>query len=578
MADSPPPSSAGKVNGQIEIRDVRHITEVLERLEYQPHSLSLKFNDVSDISYPTHIERMDAGENLLYLSLCDAPGLEDASLASCLLTLIAETDSTLVSFGELRVQRATHLAQGLTLEVSLPTVLHTGSKRKDARISLTSAMKVQARIVCFTDQEPLIATLGNISHGGCMLDMPLSRCGSLKGNMDLPSVSLHFPNGEQFKTQASIRYIKPAARSHHASIGLAFTGLDQQGIQQLSHVINETDREVAWRKGEGMQLAGPSTLYAEDRTQRRRHQSRAISVSAPMVEDLKGIVRTQHLFLLALQQQAPLPNKQLAESADTLMQLLQHNRQQLFYALGCLSDEPAWVQHSLAVACRLCDLMLVEPEHAPRAREATIAALVHDMGKAMLVSAELPSLEGTLESGQLERLRQHVPVLIEALEHGGLVTSEMQAEIISGINERLDGTGYPQGLDRHGMTPLSRMASVIDTIDAMTRPRGDRRASTAMEAYQLLYRQPERFDRHWVVRYIQRHGFYPIASLIRFSQGYLAWVIHLDESGQPSRIRVVKNTSQDGAVLNEVLNRVDFAQLGRLEGLVCPDAYGLAPY
>ncbi|ARS52973.1 hypothetical protein [Kushneria konosiri] len=122
------------------------------------------------------------------------------------------------------------------------------------------------------------------------------------------------------------------------------------------------------------------------------------------------------------------------------------------------------------------------------------------------------------------------------------------------------------------------MAAVIDTVDAMTRTRGDRPGKTAVEAYRYLYQKPECFDKHWVTRYVQRHGFYPIGSLVKFSNGYLAWVMELDDSGQPQRVRVVRHLGRGEQNLNDILSRVDFPQLGTLEALVRPESFGLTPF
>ncbi|MCM2973122.1 HD domain-containing phosphohydrolase [Larsenimonas suaedae] len=495
------------------------------------------------------------------------------------LILIAESAQQVVRFSGLCIQRTRHVEDGRVLETGLPEALNTDSKRQSARIPLTSGMKVPLELMCLEGQAAIRGRLGDISNGGCMMELPLSRCDPLRVGMTV-SLSMVFPSEERFEGAAEIRYIRPLAASHHARVGLAFLNLAQAQVQQLMHILSETEREVAWRNGEAMQFAGASALYVSTaaRKGQRRTRGRPVEVRSPMVDDLRDIVRTQHLYLLALQQKTPLPERALAKSADRLIQLLKHNRQQVFYALGCLSDEPQWVQHSLCVSCRLCDLMLAEPEHASRARSAMLAALVHDMGKAMMIGPEFPTLDGEFEADRRHRFRQHVPVLLEALKTTAQIEKAMCLEIIQGINERLDGSGYPDGLEAEALTPLSKMAAVIDVIDAMMRPRGDRRASTAMEAYRFVYQRPEQFERHWVTRYVQRHGFYPIGSLVRFSRGYLAWVMRLDQSGQPTRVRVVRDLRQQDVVLNLVLERVDFAQLGELESLVSPEPYKLTAY
>ncbi|MFD2438227.1 HD-GYP domain-containing protein [Modicisalibacter luteus] len=313
-------------------------------------------------------------------------------------------------------------------------------------------------------------------------------------------------------------------------------------------------------------------------SRRQAQRQRDLAESTPMVRAIREVARQLHIALLALKNSQPISSEAILGCADTLLHLLEQQRQQFFYALACLGSEPQWVQHSINVAGKLGDLMLAEPDLASQARAAVVAALLHDMGKAMLLSESLHSLEGKLNDEQRERLRDHVEVLLDRLAPLDWIDEAMRHDIIGCINERLDGSGYPHGYHADSLSDVARMAAVVDVLDAMMRPRGDRPAKTAIEAYRYLYNRPERFDKGWVTRYVQRHGFYPIGSLVRYSHGYLAWVMELDGVGQPSRVRVVRNTSRSELAMNHILTRVDFGQLGQLDKLVRPESYQLTPF
>ncbi|MCP1328097.1 metal-dependent phosphohydrolase, partial [Halomonas sp. 707D4] len=103
----------------------------------------------------------------------------------------------------------------------------------------------------------------------------------------------------------------------------------------------------------------------------------------------------------------------------------------------------------------------------------------------------------------------------------------------------------------------------------------DRPPLDAVAAYRYLYNRPTRFDQHWVTRYVQRHGFYPLGSLVEFSHGYLAWVLGVDERGQPDRVRVVRNLRRRDVFYDDEIGRVDFDQLGRLTGPAQPHRHDL---
>ncbi|GHC26296.1 hypothetical protein GCM10010082_19310 [Kushneria pakistanensis] len=571
LAPEPPP--------QIEIRDAEHIAGVMEALSYHTHALSISPSDSSAV-YPVTLHRVDHRERILSLSLLDAQSLNAAELVDQALTLNAEGDTETLRLEAMMALEVVRNNDLLEIRCLLPQVLYTTAKRNSTRVPLLEGMQVKAAITLYENQPPIIGRLRNLSIGGALLEVPLAASAPLKIDEFIARLELSFPNEEMFTSMGQIRHINPAGRSHFAAIGVIFINTDRAHEQRLMYLVNETERETAYRTGEGGRMSFPSPLYTSQQPGYKRNakRQRQKSDQAPMVGALLEVARQLHIFLLALQNQRPLPANCVLDSADILLRLLNKQRQNLFYALHCLHQQPTWVQHSLNVAVRLGDLIEAEPEHARHARDAVAAALVHDMGKMMLVDDTLPSIEGRLDTRQRDRLRSHVPVLMEALDGVDWLAPAMHHDVIQCINERLDGSGYPHGLKGDSLTPIARMAAVVDTVDAMMRTRGDRPGKTAIEAYRYLYHRPESFDKHWVTRYVQRHGFYPIGSLVKFSYGFLAWVMELDDSGQPRRVRVVRNLKREERTMNDILSRVDFAQLGTLEGLMRPAGFGLTPW
>ncbi|PRY64476.1 HD-GYP domain-containing protein (c-di-GMP phosphodiesterase class II) [Vreelandella songnenensis] len=559
------------------VDDARHITDVLINLDDRCDALTVSLHDQTPhapFDYPVHLDRLDPAAGELSLVVTDAGSLDAPTLGDQRLTLRAENDQTL-RFESIRVLEAERYGDALQLRCAFPRRLLAAARRQSARITLRKDMPVSAAITRYVDQPPMAATLRDISSGGCLLSLPLAECAALSETQALPEVTLTFPSGERFSIDASVRHITPVPRSDQAAVGLAFDRIDRPHQRQLAHLVSSTEREIAWRSGEGSRLAAPTPLYTSADRPRRKAAKRRPTRTASGLKTLRDIARHQHLFLLALQNGRPLPVERLERSANQLIKLLGKGRQTFFYDLACLSDEPQWMQHSLNVAGRLADLMLAEPALAADTHRAVRAALVHDLGKAMLIDEALPSLESEMSDAQRTRLRGHVGELLTALERANYPIDALEREIISDINERLDGSGYPRGVTGEALSPVARLAAVIDVIDAMTRARGDRPALNAVKAYRYLYNRPARFDRHWVTRYVQRHGFYPLGSLVRFSHGYLAWVVALDERGQPCRVRVVRNTRREGIFYDDEIGRVDFDQLGRLVESVQPEHYGL---
>ena len=107
--------------------------------------------------------------------------------------------------------------------------------------------------------------------------------------------------------------------------------------------------------------------------------------------------------------------------------------------------------------------------------------LLHDVGKVCIPQAVL-NKPGILVGAELEVMRSHVGKTVEYLE----VCPNMPKGITiiaSQHHERLDGTGYPNGLSGNHLGDLARMVSIIDVFSALT----DRRTyKVAMPAEQAL--------------------------------------------------------------------------------------------
>ena len=101
------------------------------------------------------------------------------------------------------------------------------------------------------------------------------------------------------------------------------------------------------------------------------------------------------------------------------------------------------------------------------------AALLHDIGK-IIVPTEILSKPGRLSEIEMELVRQH------AAAGAGAVTDidfeDAIAEMIRQHHERLDGSGYPQGLRGDEILPEARILAVADVVEAMVSHRPYRAA------------------------------------------------------------------------------------------------------
>jgi HD-GYP domain-containing protein (c-di-GMP phosphodiesterase class II) len=115
-------------------------------------------------------------------------------------------------------------------------------------------------------------------------------------------------------------------------------------------------------------------------------------------------------------------------------------------------------------------------------RRIECAARVHDVGK-IIVSPEILEKPGRLSRYEHAEVQRHAVFgarLVASLEDPELTA------IVRHHHERIDGSGYPDGL-RDAEIPLgARVVAVADTFDALTSARPYREAFTPGAAIELL--------------------------------------------------------------------------------------------
>lgn len=102
----------------------------------------------------------------------------------------------------------------------------------------------------------------------------------------------------------------------------------------------------------------------------------------------------------------------------------------------------------------------------------TRAALVHDVGKAKIPISILKK-PGRLEPYELSIVRTHPRLGHEMLKHAG-VSDPAMLEVVVGHHERLDGSGYPDGLKGDQIGDFVRLVAVCDVYAALVAPRPPR--------------------------------------------------------------------------------------------------------
>ena len=119
----------------------------------------------------------------------------------------------------------------------------------------------------------------------------------------------------------------------------------------------------------------------------------------------------------------------------------------------------------------------------PDRRSLVRAAMLHDIGK-LGVSNRILDKPGPLDTAEWVAMRGHAGATTDILSRIGLLSD--WAMIAGSHHERLDGKGYPLGLDARSIARETRIISVADFFDALTADRPYRMAMPVDRALAIM--------------------------------------------------------------------------------------------
>ncbi len=119
-------------------------------------------------------------------------------------------------------------------------------------------------------------------------------------------------------------------------------------------------------------------------------------------------------------------------------------------------------------------------------QELRIACLLHDVGK-VAVPDNILQKPGALDAEEMEIVKQH-PVVGENI-CAPLRSFRAVLPVIRHHHERMDGSGYPDGLRGEQIPVQARVLQIADIYDALTTDRPYRVALTSEEALQILHHE-----------------------------------------------------------------------------------------
>ena len=172
-------------------------------------------------------------------------------------------------------------------------------------------------------------------------------------------------------------------------------------------------------------------------------------------------------------------------------------------------------------------------------REFGIAGLMHDIGK-VRTPTEILNKPAKLTDAEFEIMKRHVVDGAEILRR----TPEMppMAPVVAFEHHlRIDGTGYPNRVERRSLNVATMLCSIADVYDAMRSQRKYQQAFPSDRIRAVLERNDgQQFEQHLVRRFVQLIGIYPPGNLVKLNTQEVGVVlrVYAPDPHRP-RVRVV---------------------------------------
>ncbi len=191
------------------------------------------------------------------------------------------------------------------------------------------------------------------------------------------------------------------------------------------------------------------------------------------------------------------------------------------------SDDYTYM-HSVAVCALMVALARQLGLDEEQAREAGLAGLLHDLGKAFM-PPEVLNKPGKLTEAEFAIIKTHPQRGRSALEANASDVGEAALDVSLHHHEKMDGSGYPHGLAGEAISLFARMGAVCDVYDAVTSNRAYKAAWDPAVSLQAMATWKGHFDAAVFQAFVRSVGIYPIGCLVRLESGRLAVVVEQSE-------------------------------------------------
>ncbi|MBO8163717.1 MAG: HD-GYP domain-containing protein [Brevibacillus sp.] len=300
-----------------------------------------------------------------------------------------------------------------------------------------------------------------------------------------------------------------------------------------------TDRLI-----EGLRRSGIDSIYIDDprtadievhdviRPETRQQALAVIAETARQITNSNKLARRISVKEMGLHFQRVFHN---------ILEDLLGNREIVFHLMNITTQAGAMYHHAVNVAVLSTAVGMSIGYNRNQLTELGIGALLHDIGKLQLPK-ELLEKNTRWTEEEYEIAKQHTIFGFDLMRKQHDI-SLLSAHVALQHHERLDGSGYPQGLKGKQIHEYAQIVAICDVYDSLTSPRPWRRRYMPHDALEYLLGAGGHLFEHKLINAFRRHiAVFPLGSSIVLNTGESGVVCKVDpEYCQRPVVRILKD-------------------------------------
>lgn len=245
---------------------------------------------------------------------------------------------------------------------------------------------------------------------------------------------------------------------------------------------------------------------------------------------VKALVTIKNLFQETIATSRP-NLKAVHQNINNIVDEILYNRNALFN----LAEVRAYDDYTYCHSVNVCVLAIVTGISLNYNREQLcdlgVGALLHDIGKTR-IDPQILNKPAKLTPEEYEIMKTHASHGFNILRQNRDI-STLVAQIAFQHHERLNGSGYPRGLQKDEIHAFARIVSVADVFDALTSDRVYRPGLPAHKALDHITNEAKQsFDSEIVARFIENIAPYPVATMVLLNTGQIGVIVKTQKGRQ----------------------------------------------